>query len=170
MAKVGDNLVMEGTRGKLGNVVFRLMPNGETWVSKNYNFSHRKFSKAQKTHQNRFQRAAAYARLAAKVHPIYAKLAKGTVKSPYNWALSDWFNPPVVEQIEHIKNHIRILATDNVMVTKVQVTILDKAGKVLAKGEATKAKDNWWNYVSKANGKIIAEAWDLAGNVGKREE
>jgi hypothetical protein len=170
MAKVGYNLVMEGTRGKVGNVVFRLMPNGETWVSKNYNFSRRKFSKAQKTHQSRFQQAAGYARHAAKVHPIYAKLAKGTVKSPYNWALSDWFHPPVIEKIERTKGHIRILATDNVLVTKVQVTILNKAGKVLVKGEATKEKENWWDYVSSAEGKIVAEARDLAGNIGRGEK
>ena len=35
MTKVVDNIVMEGNRGKLGNLVFRLMPNGEIWVSKN---------------------------------------------------------------------------------------------------------------------------------------
>jgi hypothetical protein len=170
MAKVDDDSLLERIKGKLGDLVFRRMPNGETWVSRNYNFSNRKFSKGQKTHQTRFQRAAAYAKNAAKKHPIYARLAKGTVKSPYNWALSDWFKPPVVQQIERTKSHIRILATDNVIVTRVQVTILDKTGKVLAKGEATKGKDNWWEYVSGANGKIVAEAWDLPGNVGKREE
>jgi hypothetical protein len=167
MTKVVDNIVMEGNRGKLGNLVFRLMPNGEIWVSKNYDFSTRKFSKAQKSHQSRFQEAAAYARVAAKVHPIYAQLAKGTVKSPYNWALSDWFNPPVIQQIEQAKGRIRIRATDNVMVTKGQVTILDKKGKVVDKGEAIKGKGDGWDCVPRAQGKILAEVWDLAGNVAK---
>jgi hypothetical protein len=169
MAKVGENMVMEGIRGKVGNLVFRLMPNGETWVSKNYDFSNRKFSRAQKSHQSRFQQAAAYARRAARVHPIYRELAKGTVRSPYNWALADWFNPPVIQRIEQTKGHIRVLATDNVRVTKVQVTILDKKGKVLEKGEGIKGKGDWWVYVSNAQGRIVAEAWDLAGNVAKSE-
>ena len=170
MAKVVDNLVMEGTRGKIGNVVFRLMPNGETWISKNYDFSNRKFSRAQKSHQSRFQEAAAYAKGAAKKYPIYAQLAKGTVKSPYNWALSDWFNPPVVHQIERTKGRIRVRSTDNVMVTKVQVTILDEAGEIREKGEATKGQGDWWDYVPGAEGRILAEAWDLAGNVTRSEK
>ena len=167
MAKVKDNLVVEGIRGKLGSLIFRLMPNGETWISKQHNFSNRKFSKGQKAHQSRFQKASAYARSAAKVHPIYARLAKGTVKSPYNWALSDWFHAPVIHQVEQTKGHIRVSATDNVQVTKVQVTIVNKSGKVLAKGEAAKGKGNWWDYVTQAEGSILVEAWDLAGNVTK---
>lgn len=99
MAKVAGTVVMGGIIGKVGNLVFRRMPNGETWVSSDYDFSNRKFSKAQEAHQSRFQQAA-YARNAAKQYPIYAELTKGTVKSPYNWALSDSFHPPVVHQIE----------------------------------------------------------------------
>lgn len=170
MAKVADNLVVEGLRGKIGNLLFRRMPNGETWVSKNYDFSKRKFSKAQKKHQGRFQEAAVYAKSASRKYPIYAQLAKGTVKSPYNWALSDWFNPPVIHQIERAKDRIRVVATDNVRVTKVQVTILNKAGKVLAKGEAAKGKGNWWDYVTPIEGSILVEAWDLAGNLVRSEK
>jgi hypothetical protein len=170
MAKVGDNIVMGGTRGKVGNLVFRLMPNGETWVSRNYDFSNRKFSKAQKAHQSRFQQAVSYARDAAKKYPIYAQLAKGTVKSPYNWALSDWFNPPVIDLIERKDGRIRVRATDNVMVTKVQVSVLDEEGKVIEKGEGIKGKGDWWDYVPRAEGKILAEAWDLAGNVTTKDE
>ena len=108
--------------------------------------------------------AAAYARAAAKTQPIYAQLAAGTVKSPYNWALSDWFNPPVIHKIERAEGHIRVQASDNVMVTRVQVTILDAEGKVVEKGEARKVESDWWEFVSGAEGKVMAEAWDLAGN------
>lgn len=170
MPKVKDNVVMQGISGAFGNIVFRQMPNGETWVSRNYDFSRRKFSKAQKSHQKRFKEAASYARSAAKKYPIYAELAKGTVKSPYNWALSDWFNPPVVHRIERKGGRIRVRATDNVMVTKVQVTILDAQGKVIEKGEGRKGKNDWWEYVSSVEGKIAGEVWDLAGNVVKWEE
>jgi len=45
-------------------------------------------------------------------------LAAGTVKSPYNWALSDWFNPPVIHIIEQKDNVIRVEVSDNVMVAE----------------------------------------------------
>ena len=169
MPKVVNNPALEGIRGKMGDLVFRLMPNGETWVSRTYDFSKRKFSRAQKSHQSRFQQAAAYAKNAAKVHPIYAQLAKGTVKSPYNWALSDWFKPPVIHQVEGAKGRIRIRATDNVLVTKVQVTILDAGGKVIETGEAKKGEGDWWERVSNAKGKLVIEAWDLAGNAARHK-
>ena len=164
MAKVRNNPVVRGISGSIGGMVFRQLPNGETWVSGKPDFSHRKFSQGQKSHQKRFKEAAAYAREAAKTHPIYAQLAVGTVKSPYNWALSDWFNPPVIHAIERMGNLIRVEASDNVMVTKVRVTILDAEGRVLEQGQAVQAEGNWWEYVSSKEGKAAAEAWDLAGN------
>jgi hypothetical protein len=42
-------------------------------------------------------------------------------------------------------------------------------GKMLQKGEATKGRGDWWEYVPAAEGKVIAEARDLAGNVVKAE-
>jgi len=57
-------------------------------------------------------------------------------------------------------------ASDNVMVTKVLVNILDEEGKVLEKGEAVRKnpKTKWWEYATHTEGQIMAEAWDLAGN------
>ena len=169
MAKVRKNMAVQGISGSIGNVVYRQMPSGETWVSSKPDFSGRKFSQGQVSHQSRFQEAAAYARKAAKTYPIYAQLAAGTVKSPYNWALSDWFNPPVIHGIEQKGKLIRVQASDNVMVAKVQVTILDPDGKTLEQGQAAQAEGNWWRYVSSKEGQVVAEAWDLAGN-GVRSE
>ena len=73
------------------------------------------------------------------LHHFYAQLAAGTVKSPYNWALSDWFNPPVIHGIQRMGNLIRVEASDNVLVAKVRVTILDAEGKILEQGEAVQA-------------------------------
>jgi hypothetical protein len=169
MAKVKNNPIVEGISGSVGNMVFRQLPNGETWVSGKHDFSHRKFSQGQKSHQRRFQEAAAYARQAAKTHPIYAQLAAGTVKSPYNWALSDWFNPPVIHTIKRIGNLVRVDASDNVMVAKVQVTILDAEGKALEQGQAVQVEASWWEYVASNEGQVAAAAWDLAGNEVRRE-
>ena len=111
----------------------------------------------------------AYAREAAKTQPIYAKLAEGTVMSAYNFALSDWFNPPVIHKVERVDGRVRVHASDNVMVVKVVVTVLDEEGKVMKKKESVKTEGDWWEVDFVGDGKVVAEAWDLAGNVGKGE-
>ncbi len=165
MAKVKKNPIVRGISGKIGNLVFRPMPNGETYVSSVPNFDKRKFSKGQKNHQSRFKLAVAYAREAAKSQPIYAKLAEGTVMSAYNFALSDWFNPPVIHTIERKDGRVRVQASDNVMVVKVAVTVLDEDGKVVEKKEAVPVEKDWWVVDLVGEGKVTAEAWDMAGNV-----
>lgn len=165
MAKVKKNEILRGISGGIGNLVFREMPDGSTYISARPDFSGRIFSEGQKQYESRFQQAAAYAREAAKSQPIYAELARGTIKSAYNFALSDWFNPPVIHHIERRDGLIRVEATDTVTVTKVVLTILDEQGNVIEKGDALKVDERWWEYVSSAQGKVLAEAWDLAGNV-----
>ena len=165
MAKVIRNPVVQGISGAVGNLVFRQMPDGSTYVSAKPDFSHRKFSEGQKEHQSRFQRAVAYAREAAKSQPIYGELAAGTIKSAYNFALSDWFNPPVIHCVERRDGLIRVEASDNVMVTKVVIMILDGDENVIEKGEALKVDERWWEYTAGMEGNVAAEAWDLAGNV-----
>ena len=170
MAKVKSNVVVRGISGMLGGLVFQHMPDGTTYVRKPPDFSHRKFSKGQKDHQSRFKLAVAYAREAAKTQPIYTKLAEGTVMSAYNFALSDWFNPPVIHTVERKDGRVRVQASDNVMVTKVAVTVLDEAGKVVEKKEAGKIEGDWWEVDLVGDGKVVAEAWDLAGNVESKED
>ena len=170
MAKVITNELIKGLRGAIAGMVFRPMPDGTTWVSSAPHYGRRKFSKGQKDHQQRFQEAASYARGAARVQPIYAELAKGTMKTAYNIALSDWFNPPVIHQVQRRDGRILVKASDNVMVTKVVITVLDEQGQALEKGdgirqEAPSTGSGWWEYVPNTAGKTVsAEAWDLAGN------
>ena len=177
MAKVENNPIVRGLSGSIGDAVFRQMPGGETWVSGKPDFSHRKFSPKQKNHQGRFREATVYAH-AAKTNPVYVQLAAGTVKSSYNWALSDWWKPPVIHSVERMDGKVRVNATDNVMVARVQITILDDVGSVIEKGEAQKVEGSeWWEYevssaeyqVSSARCRVMAEAWDLAGNVTMME-
>jgi hypothetical protein len=49
------------------------------------------------------------------------------------------------------------------------VTILDAAGKAIGAGAATKAEGDWWEYASNQKGKLVVEAWDLAGNAAKHK-
>lgn len=175
MAKVKRNILIEGLSGTLGrDLVFRQMRDGRTIVSAKPDFSNRKFSDGQLTHQSRFQQAAAYARQAAKTNPIYAELAKGTTKTTYNIALSDWFHPPVIHEIKRQDGRIRVNVTDNVLVSRVILTILDEEGKSREKGEGVRGEgpssgSGWWEYVTESEGRVRVEAWDLAGNVARQE-
>ena len=167
MAKVQNNIFVRGLSGSLGDFVIRQMADGSTRVCKKPDFSRRKFSQDQKDHQDRFKKATGYARDAAKMYPIYADLAEGTTKNAYNWALSDWFNPPVIHRIERLEGKIRVDARDNVLVTRVRVTIINAEGEVLEEGDASQAVSDWWEYASTMEGTIEAVAWDLAGNETK---
>jgi len=169
MAKATRNAMLEGITGNVKELVFRQMADGSTRICGRPDFSGREFSEEQKSHQSRFKKAAAYARVAAKTQPVYAELAKGTVKSPYNWALADWFHPPVIHSIEREGKRIRVHATDNVLVAKVVVSVLDEEGNVMEKSEAIKGEGDWWDAEMNADGKVMVEAWDLAGNVTRKD-
>ena len=60
---------------------------------------------------------------------------------------------------------VRVEASDNVMVTKVTITILDGDENVIEKGEALKIDERLWEYAAGMEGNVAAETWDLAGNV-----
>jgi hypothetical protein len=145
------------------------MPDGSTYVSGKQDFSWRKFSQKQKDHQSRFRQAVWYARRAAKSEPIYAQLAAGTVLSPYNIALADWWHAPVIHCVERQGAVIRVQASDDVMVVGVRVMVLDEEGKIREKGEGIRGEGDWWEYTPAAEGKVVVEARDLAGNTVKLE-
>jgi hypothetical protein len=175
MAKVANNIFVRGLSGKLGGqFVLRRLRDGRTIVCNIPDFSNRKLSRDQKNHHKRFKMASAYAKSASRSNPIYAQLAKGTMKNAYNVALGDWFHPPVIHAVERRGKVIRAQVTDDVMVASVQMMILNDKGKVLEKGEAIRKKgpstgSGWWEYAPAAEGKVMIEAQDLAGNVVKAE-
>lgn len=171
MAKVKRNMLVSGLSGSLGPDHYaRITRDGRTIISQKPDFSNRQFSEAQFDHQSRMKQAAAYAKVAAKDNPIYAKLAEGTAKNAYNIALGDWLNPPVIRSMDLWNGGlIRVHATDDVQVTKVVITVLDQEGQRLEQGEAELVLGVWWDYKVENRGRIRVEAWDFAGNVARRE-
>jgi hypothetical protein len=82
--------------------------------------------------------------------------------------MHDWFHPPQIGCVAREEGRILVEASDDVLVTRVQVTILDNEGRVLEAGEAVREEGDWWEYASRAVGKtVIAEARDLPGNATK---
>ena len=169
MAKVKKNIIMSGLSGSLGPDHYaRITRDGRTIISVKPDFSNRQFSEGQLGHQTRMQQAAAYAK-AAKDNPIYIKKAEGTAKNAYNVALGDWFKPPIIRRIEWLDGKVRVSASDDVMVTRVTVTILNEEGQCLEQGEADLVLGVWWDYQPANNGRILIEARDLAGNITQQE-
>jgi hypothetical protein len=169
MTKVDFNPTNKGWRGKMGKLIFRLLPNGTAVVSRAPGNKKDMFSKKQLNHQERFQQASCYASRASKDNPIYAeRAATMPMITAYNLALSDWFRAPVIHRIERREGRILVEASDNVTVTKVRVTILDDDGTILETGEAMRGEANWWEFASDIQGKtVVAQAWDLPGHVTK---
>ena len=150
MSKVLFHGSIEGFRGRIGSLIFRQLPDGSTIVTmappkktrKEKKKSKLKRSPRQKAHNDRFGEASAYAK-ASQNHPIYVELAAVTsMNTAYNFALKDWCHAPEIHRIERREGCILVEATDNVMVTKVQVKVLDEEGQVLEEGEAIRTKDN----------------------------
>ena len=101
MAKVKRNIMMRGLSGSLGKDHYaRVTRDGRTIISAKPDFSNRQFSEGQLGVQRGLKQAAAYAKVASKENPIYARLADGTAKNAYNVAVGDWLNPPVIDRAE----------------------------------------------------------------------
>jgi hypothetical protein len=95
-------------------------------------------------------------------------LAREAGRSAYHLALSDCLQAPVIHQIERRDGRVCVWASDNVMVTRVQVRILDGAGTILEQGQAAQPDPihdpQRWEYAAQAEGRVEASAWDLAEN------
>jgi hypothetical protein len=164
MAKINKkNSLLEGLSGSIGDLVFHQMPDGSTRVSKKPDFSERVFSQAQTDHQGRFKLASAFAK-EAQAWPVYIERARRKKKTAYNLAMADWFHPPVIHSIERDEGRVRVQASDDVQVTKVEVRILDNEGNTLEQGQAVQMDPLYWEYVASAEGTVEASAWDMAGN------
>jgi hypothetical protein len=170
MAKVKNNLITEGLSGKLGKrLVFRQLRDGSTVLCTTPDFSNPVFSEGQLTHQSQFKQASAYAKVAAKTTPTYAELAPARKTNAYNLALSDWFRAPVIHRVTWQEGRICVDVTDNVQVADVRVAIMDGLGETLDGGQAVRVKDARWEYETLTEGKVLVEAFDLAGNVTRYE-
>ena len=150
--------------------IFCQIKDGSFLVSSISVFNFRKFSREQGDQGQPFQEASAYARRAAHAQPVYIELAKAMKLTPYNIALSDRMNPPVIHRILYRNDRIFVEASDNVMVAKLEIMIWDEQGEIVEQGEVVRVQGDWWEYLPECTArKISAAAWDLAGNVTRVE-
>jgi len=176
MAKVRNNLVMQGLSGLLGNqLTIRQDKAGRTIISaRPQPKPNRTFTDAQKQHHHDFREAAAYAQ-SARGAQIYVSKAAGTPMNPYNVALADWFHAPEILELDlgdwsgQPGKVLRVKALDDVLVMQVSVSIRDAGGALLEQGPATSVDSLWWEYTTHAAGSgrltVLASAQDMPGNV-----
>jgi hypothetical protein len=175
MAKGKFIKILEILHGKVAGLVVRRRPDGTFIFSQPPTYKKDSWSPAQKAHRKHVSQVGPYASHLTKVHPIYAQLAaedvaRGKWMSAYNFAFADCMKPPVIHRIERREGCIRVQASDNVMVTRVWVFVLDESGKSLNNGDATRADVDCWEYATHAEGKrILVRAFDVPGNCTELE-
>ena len=166
MAKLKNNKLLKGLRGKVGGLVFRLMPDGSTVVSRAPTRKKKKGTLAQMAYRNgTFKDRTQWAKWAQHEYPIYAELAADRpMINAYNMAISDAAHPPVIQQVLRKEGRILVHAWDEIMVAGVKVTVHDAQGNLLEAGDASQVETGWWAYTPQAEGRVSASAWDLPGN------
>lgn len=123
MAKVRNNIIIQGLSGSLGEqLVIKQDKAGRTIVGVAPSFDpNRTYTEAQTEQHEKFRDASIYAK-GAKDEEIYVEKAEGTPINPYNVAMADWFHAPEVTEIDaeawsgQAGQVIRIQAVDNVQV------------------------------------------------------
>ena len=170
MAKADLNKLVNSLRGRVGDLVFRQMPDGSIVVSSAPK-KKRRSSKRQKAYRRgTFTQRTQWAKWAYKEYPVYARLAaERPMVTAYNMALADSSHPPVIHLILRKDGRILVQASDDVLVAKVNVSVSDEKGKLLEWLEASPLEGDWWECVPQLEGRIAALAWDIPGNQARLE-
>jgi len=171
MARVRLDKILKAIRGKVGGLIFRLMPDGSIVVSSAPHSRKGKGTPAQKAYRHgTFPDRIQWAKWAYKHYPIYAELAADLpMVNAYNLAVKDISHPPVIHRI--LREDVRILvnASDEILVVGVRVLVHDEQGRLIEAGDAQQTQKDWWEYTPQAAGRVSAAAWDLPGNKVRAE-
>lgn len=142
----------------------------------------RRLTENEENQRERFREASRYASSVQQdeaLRAIYAARKRGKYESAYTVALADFHNPPKISAIEvhprevGDKDEIQVNASDDFMVVRVTVEIVDTNGRPIEKGEATQNQDKyingWFSIPSlaqpiKRGMRITAAAYDRPGN------
>ena len=176
-----DNLITEGYSGRFGNLIFRRWGK-KTVISMVPDYSHRKWSKAQKENRKRFRDAMAYSRKALsdpEMRKYYRKHAMG-MQTVWNVAVADYMKKPEIRKVDlsgyrgRKGDTIRINAHDNYRIAAVIVTILNAQGFEVESGLAVAAPGKGcriYKVMSRIpdweNGRIVVRVTDSPGNTVK---
>lgn len=182
MAKILNNLVLEGASGKLGNLIVFKQLRGKTIIA--LKGAPAAKSPKQKERMEQFRKAAKYAKEATTKEEMKERYRQGVTDrkhTPYLVAIADYLNAPEIHKVDAseynggINQKIVIIATDDFMVDRVIVEILLANGSLIESGSADNiGNGTTWIYtsavdVSSAAGiQVKAVAYDLPGNASAK--
>jgi hypothetical protein len=162
MPKVKLNPTFDEFRGSVNNLTYR-KSYGRTFASVKVDRSHVQLSEAQLAHQQRFSEAVAYGKTVIAdddLHERYVQVAKERNMPFFALTIADFMHTPSITNIDlsayngQVNDLIKIKATDDFELVKVQVTISDaQDNSVLDNGEAveTAPASGLWLYTATAS-------------------
>ena len=169
MARVGKNALLKGVSGHVGRILVLKRYQGGTVISNmpSKRPARKKQKPKEKENRERFQDAIIYARASMKDPKTKALYKTGITpnKNAANRvAIADFLNAPVVHYIRTfgykgaIGDTIMIKATDDFMVTEVEVEIVTPDGKRLEKGQAVRnaRREHMWRYTATMKNENVA--------------
>jgi hypothetical protein len=186
MAKVKLNPVLEQIRGQVGDLVFKHYGD-EMIVGRKPDRTGIQPTEAQLEHQERFRQAVLYGRLVMAdpdMRTAYEKAAKTKGKPLFSLTVADFFNTPVVDEVD-LSNYggtagdpIVVRAHDDFKVTHLQVAVSDANGQEIESGEAEETPPNGgrWVYTTTSTVpqgntvRIAVMATDQPGGIGESSE
>ncbi|MET0461636.1 MAG: hypothetical protein ABW007_00725 [Chitinophagaceae bacterium] len=176
------NVVMHGASGVVGGLVQFSQRNGQTIIGKRRKKT-TTASDDQLEIRRKFKKATVYA-LASLEVPERLALYEGKTSlgiSAFNVAIKDYFTAPEIVEIINTNyngaagGRIDILATDDVSVRSLSVSIYTAQGTLVESGAAVKTEEGFWYYTTTAisplleGTRVVATAMDLPGNTASAE-
>ncbi|MDO7877609.1 hypothetical protein Q5H93_22915 [Hymenobacter sp. ASUV-10] len=181
MARVTNNLLLQGISGKIGPLVIRQV-GGQTIVQSAENKAKRApRSPKQQAHLDRMYQAQLYAKAQIRdpnLKALYATRIDQRRTSAYTVAIADYMNAPEILGLDarayrgHPGDALRIQATDDFEVIAVVLRFLTPTGTLLETGPATLQPAAHWLYLTQQNHAAgttcEVEAHDRPGNATTR--
>lgn len=182
MARLRYDVVMHGPLRAVGGLIQVSQRNGKIIVGKRRK-KVTSVSDYQFEARQQFKKASTYARASLNV-PERLELYEGKARlgvSAYNVAVRDYLTPPEIVEIINTSytgaagGRIDIIATDDVSVHSVSVSIFTAMDTLVESGEAVKTEEGFWYYTSTGisplleGTRVVVTAMDIPGNAATAE-
>lgn len=183
MAHVTLNPILEGLRGKVGDLVFKRYGNG-TIISRTPTMTGEP-TEAQLASQARFSEAAMFGKMIMAdpdSKEFYEDVAREKGMPLFALTVADFYNAPSVNEVDlshytgAVGDVIDVVAFDDVDVAGVAVSISQDDGTPIEDGAATMVSPGRWQYTATAavptgtTVRIAVTAEDRPGGTGEVEE
>lgn len=161
------NRAFRATSGELDGLIYR-MSYGKVVASPKPEVYNPGYSEVQISHRERFKQAAIYGKAALaddEARAVYEEVAKEKNIPLFATTISDFFNTPVIHSVNvfgysgNVGDTITILASDDVGVQKVHVSITDDQDNPIEYGEAVETAEGSgeWVYTATVQGQSTAK-------------